>query len=90
MLFGCGANGKIALEFLNEREINVKHFVDNDKSKYGQIIDGVNVISLEEALQIPESVYVITIGDDVAFHSIKEQLLAANVPANYICRLGEY
>lgn len=50
ILFGAGSAGRYALRFLREKGIAPLCFADNDVSKQGTSIDGIGILSPEDAL----------------------------------------
>lgn len=47
-VFGCGIRGRRLKELLMKNGINVNEFIDNNVQKIGNVIDGIDVISLKE------------------------------------------
>lgn len=77
MIFGCGGVGRKCKAYLEEQGIEVLAFVDNDKSKWGGIFEGIRIIPPTE---IPSLTYQrIAIGNYKAADSIKEQLIKMGV-----------
>ncbi|MCL1880885.1 MAG: hypothetical protein FWF76_01755 [Oscillospiraceae bacterium] len=75
LLFGSGIIGKYAKSALEKEGVCVSAFVDNDKSKQHQTIDGVVCLPLEEAInKNPDAVFVITIGNDEMAKNVFEQI----------------
>mgnify|MGYP000779110317 FL=1 len=48
VVFGSGNYGRLALELLGSQ--NIDFFIDNDIDKQGKSLDGVKIISLDQAL----------------------------------------
>lgn len=79
VLFGAGANARNIVNAINCGSVVVKYFVDNDTSKHGSFINGIEVISPSKALETRDCVYVITCMDDDMRDSIFKQLTLAGV-----------
>ena len=80
LLFGCGKFGEQYKLMCEAHNCTPYAYVDNDKPKHGKIINGLEVISFEKSLEIPNSVYIISVAtiSDI-FEEIYEQLLSAGV-----------
>lgn len=81
VVFGCGLRGKRIEEILMKRGIKVSAFVDNDMQKVGSVIDGVEVVSLENEM-LRNTLYVISIKG--YYNDVKEQLLSQGIQKNKI------
>lgn len=75
ILFGAGANGKQALDFFGDS--NVECFVDNSKNKINTVYVGKKVISYERFLEIHRNYDIIVTAN--CFGEIAEQLKASGV-----------
>lgn len=63
ILYGAGGKGKDTFEWLNEAEIDVSYFCDMDMKKWGENVEGVEILSpfmLKEAIRkTNQPVYII-------------------------------
>lgn len=48
ILFGGGSTGKVISRLLKEQNVKIKFFVDDDESKWGEKIDGAEIISFDK------------------------------------------
>jgi len=69
-VFGVGKLGQRIYDFMSERKIKIHAFVDNNKSKYGSVFNGLHVIAANE---IPTN-SVIYIASATYFNAISNQL----------------
>jgi FkbM family methyltransferase len=82
VLFGAGNAGSIALEELNERDITVAAFCDNDPQKHGTVINSIRCVSIEEVKKLKKPLVLITA---IAYFSpIAEQLQALSLPYLFV------
>ena len=88
LLFGSGKFGEIVKEKIESSGLKVGFYVDNDKSRQEQIVNGIKVLSPEESLLISESVYIISIIDTNAAAVIYKQLKEMTVSEDNIFRGG--
>ena len=87
LLFGSGKLGILVGDYLLRNGVKIKNYVDNDKSKQGRDINSVQVISVEESLELSNSVYIIAISQPKAADDVQRQLKAMNVPYENIIQL---
>ncbi|MDR2580209.1 MAG: glycosyltransferase [Fibromonadaceae bacterium] len=84
LLFGSGEYGIIAKSKLESNGIKAGYYIDNDKTKHGKFIDGVEIISPEKSLEIPDGIYIITAYVQTAFCDVYKQLKQMNIPSSSI------
>jgi len=77
IVFGCGGVGKKCKHYLEQRDVKVIAFSDNDERKWGQCFDGIRIIPPAEILSL--TCQQIAIGNYKAADSIKQQLLMMGV-----------
>ena len=85
LLFGSGYYGGRIKKIFDANKIKIKCYVDNDKAKHGKIINGIEVISPEKSLEIPDKKYAICINPETdAFRKVYKQLKDMNIPEKNI------
>ena len=97
IFFGCGSWSEQARECLKNIGIVPRFYTDNDTSKHGKILNEIPIISPNESLEIPTSIYIITVKDQSLllsassgflksiFFSIYNQLRDMGIQENKIC-----
>ena len=78
-LFGTGEAGMKVKSKLDSHGIKIINFIDNNESKQGEYIDGIEAISPQEALNISDGFYIISAIANGAIDSIHKQLMMSNV-----------
>jgi len=63
IVFGSGFIGNKIINKIIKHGYNIEFCVDNDVMKQGTFIGNVNIISIEKSLNIPNSIYVIAVGE---------------------------
>ena len=84
IVFGVGEYGSILSSFLKNYGINIEFFVDNNDSKWGSLVDGVEVISLERSLALSDGNYIVAVADKCVRKEIISQLLGSGVSESRI------
>jgi FkbM family methyltransferase len=81
LLFGAGGLGRKTLAGLRAQGGVVVAFVDNDPQLVGQLIDGVPVMGMDDALQTygPDAVIVLTIWRAFASETMQDRIRALRV-----------
>lgn len=51
VLFGGGSTGKVISHILKGQNVEIKFFVDDDESKWGEKIDGTEIVSFDKFLE---------------------------------------
>lgn len=74
VLYGAGTSGRQAFQILNDLKIHVDFFVDDDPSKQGSIIEGLNCLSFDELKNKAENNEVSVILSSVFVKLILEKL----------------
>jgi FkbM family methyltransferase len=59
MIYGAGGVGTITADLLKNSGCNLDSFLDDDPQKQGTLIDGIKVISVQEALKNPGGVILV-------------------------------
>lgn len=72
VLYGAGKYGIQALNKLKEYNIKVKYFIDDNKVRSGNYVDGIPVISLEETIQILGNNFCIIIANYYVLEVLKK------------------
>lgn len=72
VLYGAGKYGIQALNKLKEYNIKVKYFIDDNKVRSGNYVDGIPVISLEETIQILRNNFCIIIANYYVLEVLKK------------------
>lgn len=81
ILFGASEFGKKILPFYRNSYYNILAFCDNDKSKYGKQLDGINIISPKEIVSMPfDEIIICSSFDD----EISNQLINIGIPLDKI------
>jgi len=88
LLFGSGNFGKIVKEKLESNGLKVDFYVDNDKSKQGQFVNGLKILSPEDSRLISESVYIVSVIDKNVICSIYKQLKEMNISEDNIFNIN--
>lgn len=74
IIFGAGQGGKALLKMLSP-DYRVLAYMDNDYNKWGKKMDGLPVVSIEEALAIsPDCIWVATM-NDLSGQQMAQQLI---------------
>ena len=60
LLFGAGINGKKVLSFLKEG-IEIIAILDNDKQRWGNLYEGISVISPEKGIRYDFDYLIVTV-----------------------------
>ena len=76
IVFGAGGRGKSAYSGLKEDGISIEYYADNDENKQGRFLNGIKIISPEEAVEIPSRHFIISVDDKKEFNTISSQLKA--------------
>ncbi|MCI9546462.1 MAG: hypothetical protein HFH60_07245 [Lachnospiraceae bacterium] len=77
--FGAGEQGKRAKRMLQDMKYEVAYFCDNAESKWGTLLDGVEVISPEKMRELYESKGFRILITSIYCEEIKEQLKKMNI-----------
>lgn len=85
-IFGAGQSGAMVRTWLPAAQ-EVLCFIDNDKEKQGKVLDGLPVMSLEEALRLYPEEIILAILNAEAEQLIRKQIEAAGFSGDCI-RLG--
>ena len=85
-IFGAGQAGMMVRTWLPATQ-ELMCFIDNDKEKQGKMLDGLPVLSLEEALQLHPEEIILAILNAEAEQLIRKQIEAAGFSGDCI-RLG--
>lgn len=85
-IFGAGQAGAMVRTWLPAAQ-EVLCFIDNDKEKQGKVLDGLPVMSLEEALRLHPEEIILAILNAEAEQLIRKQIEAAGFSGDCI-RLG--
>ena len=85
-IFGAGQAGMMVRTWLPATQ-ELMCFIDNDKEKQGKMLDGLPVLSLEEALQLHPEEIILAILNAEAEQRIRKQIEAAGFSGDCI-RLG--
>ena len=85
-IFGAGQAGAMVRTWLPAAQ-EVLYFIDNDKEKQGKVLDGLPVMSLEEALWLHPEEIILAILNAEAEQLIRKQIEAAGFSGDCI-RLG--
>ncbi len=73
ILFGCGLFGRKILKGLRTIGIEPLGFSDNNQKIWGDVVEGLNVFSPEEAgTKYPKAVYMVTIWSDMIGHPVAD------------------
>lgn len=83
IIFGCGHDGRESKRVLDVCKIPLDFFCDSDNSKVGTKIDGVAVISVEEAVEKYQR-YVVILGSKIYYREMQDRLLALGFPKDHI------
>lgn len=89
VLAGSGANANEIITYLKEKRIDVLCFCDNAKEKQGTLLEGIEIMSFQEAVsKYAESSFVITVSNGAV--EMRNQLLELGIPLDqcYICLWG--
>ena len=76
VIFGCGSYGSEAYHYLIDRGFNVEFFMDNSSALWGEIIEGIKVISPDRINDLPRDSRFI-IANEKYSREIYEQLESA-------------
>jgi len=79
LLFGAGFVGVKIKQKLDSYNIAVSYYVDNNKEKQGNIVDKIEIISIEKSLEITDGIYIISTITGASFLSIYKQLIKAGI-----------
>ena len=83
VIFGAGRCGGDLYLQLKEEKDNIRYFCDNDSSKWDTLLHGVQVCSLEKAIDdFPDATYIIS--GNRHFGDIKRQLILSGISDNRI------
>ena len=82
ILFGASKAGEKAYKILNELNIDIKYFVDNDPSKFGKVIFGKKVYGPEKIYEINKKTEIIIISS-MYVGEISEQLNKMGFEGHY-------
>lgn len=83
-IFGAGQAGMMVRTWLPATQ-ELLCFIDNDKKKQGKMLDGLPVLSLEEALQLQPVEIILAILNAEAEQLIRQQIEAAGFSGDCIC-----
>lgn len=82
-IFGAGAAGILVKRNLEQFDLPVYRFVDNNISKHGMIMDGIPIVSFDDLLSDPNKNIVI---GTVEFHyEVVQQCINEGISSNDIC-----
>ena len=81
VVFGSGNYGRLALELLGSQ--NIDFFIDNDIDKQGKSLDGVKIISLDQALLRLTNQIVVIAASELYYDQIQKQLDDSSIK-NYV------
>lgn len=84
VIFGCGNYGRQVLEILSNERENICYFCDNDSQKWGQYIDGIEVVS-PAVLQTQGIFMNYIIANKYHSDEINKQLSLMGIPDERIC-----
>jgi len=79
VIFGTGDQGSNVNKLLKVHGINACYWVDNNKTLQGNFKDGLEIISLEKSLTIPDIKYIIAVFSPKVLTEIFNQLREANI-----------
>lgn len=88
VIFGCGVYGKKLLSVLSHERDNIICFCDNDMKKWGDLVDGIEVISPEKASKCWPGVQYI-VANKKSAEEIKCQLLLLGIKEEKIIAYSE-
>lgn len=82
VLFGAGFSVNNLIKKLLEKNINIVAICDNDKSKYGQTIKDIEIMSLKKSIELfPSALYIISSHNyfwDI-YNSLQEKIPTKNI-----------
>lgn len=81
ILFGCGRQGKKMYATLS-RDFTVQALVDNSPKKQGRVVDGLAILSFDEAKPLMHRYKVIVTASQYYYQVIREQLKAEGLREN--------
>ncbi len=81
ILFGCGRQGKKMYATLS-RDFTIRALVDNSPKKQGRIVDGLAILSFDEAKPLMHRYKVIVTASQYYYQVIREQLKAEGLREN--------
>lgn len=81
LLFGAGINGKKVLSFLKEG-IEIIAILDNDKQRWGNLYEGISVISPEKGIRYDFDYLIVTVRK--GYEAISEQMINCGVQEEQI------
>ena len=84
-LFGAGQYGEFACEYLLNNNYKINCFIDNNISKHGQNINGINIVSKDSDLAKKSKVVLIT-----AHHAIDEVIIQNKKSYKYITSFDKW
>lgn len=90
VVFGSGGNGERVLEYLKTHKISVECFVDNDRKKWGNMIDGIIVRAPSDINYKEVDALIITPYDDMSINAIHEQLAGLGANQNSFIAYKEW
>lgn len=80
LIFGASGSGKMLLSTLSDKDVEVVGFLDNDKTKWGEKIDGIEVVGNADVIHRFGEIDEIIIASINGMETIKEELLTVGVP----------
>lgn len=83
ILFGAGCTSEFIVKQLHSLEIYPKYFCDNDRTKAGKEIAGLEVLLPEDLQKMQSSYYYIT--TQLYYREIKQQLLNLGIAEEKLC-----
>lgn len=90
VIFGSGIKGRRFLKLLENTEVNVKCFIDNDFKKVGTTIGGIKINSLNELSEEIRKNCIFVITPRQGIETIYGQLMSKGINANNVYVLRDY
>lgn len=93
IIFGAGYNGRRVLQLVYAGGGIVEYFCDNNKKKHHTMIDGVEVISIEELLSrevVDDLVFIISPMLPEGYNAIFDLLIRHDILVSNIFKLSDY
>ena len=80
LIFGASSSGKMVLSTLSHNDTEIIGFLDNDRTKWGSDIGGIQVLGNADIINEYEAIDEIIVASINGIDTIKIQLLEAGVP----------
>lgn len=87
IIFGCGIYGMEAFRFFANYGVKIRAFCDNDQSKWGKYIGGIEISALNWCVKEYQDVYYV-IANKNNQSQIRKQLIEANIEATKILKFN--